>query len=458
MADAKAPNVRAHRPGPTPPVARLGVTIAVAGIVVSLAQVPLAGLRALAGAGGHEAPASILALGLTPIIAAFVVVELAALLLPAWRPLRLSGYPGRRQLGRLALLLAIPLTAVQTAGSVRALVTLGRLAPHVGPVVLVAATLAAGPFFLLLLAGIVSRFGLGEGFSVILGSLIVAEGVPVAKGVAARFGAGRISSQDLLFVVGVEVVIALDTLWTLHRKVRRPAPDGDVVLPLPASGIVPLQILGWVVALVPSVALFVPALEPVAARLMAVGHPAQIALLGVVVVLGALLAWAFNRPVLVGRFLARSRGLPEQAPEMIAIARRLLVEGGAHTLVFLVLLEVAFFFAGGLAPAVGLLGAVWVVVLVAVVVDVRADWRFRTEHGSAAAVWPLQRVYAVAPVLEAMDTAGIPALPRGAAHRTLLQVVGPYVPMTILVPEPLASDAVEVMELVLSGGGTTVPP
>jgi len=196
---------------------------------------------------------------------------------------------------------------------------------------------------------------------------------------------------------------------------------------------------------------------PAAGHLMHGGRTAQELLLVGVLVLGAVLAWAFNRPAHVGALVARARGIPEQAAAVTAGARRALVIGTGHSLVFLLLVQVAFFFVAGVSPAMGLFGAVWVVVLTAVITDVVYDWRFRARHGPAVAVRPLHRLYAVDPALEALDTAGIPALVRGACHRALLQVVGPYVPAMIMVPEQLATDATEVLELVLDGDGTTIP-
>ncbi len=457
MADSPAPDVRAQPPGPARPFARLGVTLGVVAVTVGLSRVPLAGVGAgLHGMGGVT-PTSLLALGLTPILAAFVVIELSALVIPAWRPLRISGFAGRRQLTRLALLLAIPLTAAQTLGSVRALITLGRLPARVGPELVVAVSLAAAPFLLLGLASVVGRFGLGDGISVVLGSLIAAEGVPVLAHLAAGHARGQLDTTDLLLIAGVEGVLALDTVWTLRRRGRAEAPEGPVTLPLPTTGVVPLQALAWVAALIPSVALFVPALMPVAAHLMHGGRTAQEVLLVAVLVLGAAFAWAFSRPALVGDLVARARGIPEQAATVTGAARRALLIGTGHSLVFLLLVQVAFFFVAGLSPAMGLFGSVWIVVLAAVGMDGVYDWRFRARHGRVVAVRPLHRLYAVDPALEALDTAGIPALARGAAHRTLLQVVGPYVPITVMVPEQLATDATEVLELVLDGDGSTIP-
>ena len=81
------------------------------------------------------------------------------------------------------------------------------------------------------------------------------------------------------------------------------------------------------------------------------------------------------------------------------------------------------------------------VVGTAVVLDLAKEWRFRRAHPELARAWPVHRVYAIQPALQALQAAGIPAFPRGLHHRTLLQLFGPYVPVTLLVPEEKAEEA-----------------
>src|SRR5437868_3505449 len=56
---------------------------------------------------------SVVALGLSPAISGFVLVELAALLVPPWRPLRTGGPDGRAALRRAALVTSLVLAAIQ---------------------------------------------------------------------------------------------------------------------------------------------------------------------------------------------------------------------------------------------------------------------------------------------------------------------------------------------------------
>jgi len=80
-----------------------------------------------------------------------------------------------------------------------------------------------------------------------------------------------------------------------------------------------------------------------------------------------------------------------------------------------------------------------------IALDLFEEWGFRCSHGALLGVWPVHRVYAVQPALEALEAAGIPAFPRGLHHRTLLQFLGPYVPVTLLVPIDKVEEAERIV-------------
>jgi hypothetical protein len=76
-----------------------------------------------------------------------------------------------------------------------------------------------------------------------------------------------------------------------------------------------------------------------------------------------------------------------------------------------------------------------------VVMDLAAEWVARTAQRDLVAVWPLHQMTHVSPALHILGNAGIPAHPRAAYHRALLQFVGPHVPVEILVPRARAVEA-----------------
>src|SRR5260370_41921668 len=105
MADDQG-EARSH-PLPALPMA---ITLAVCAAYVGLQWIPLPGQRAQSLTFG--------ALGMKPILGAFILVELVAAALPGLRPLR-SSAEGRRRLARTAFGVAVLVALLQTYGVLR---------------------------------------------------------------------------------------------------------------------------------------------------------------------------------------------------------------------------------------------------------------------------------------------------------------------------------------------------
>jgi hypothetical protein len=90
------------------------------------------------------------------------------------------------------------------------------------------------------------------------------------------------------------------------------------------------------------------------------------------------------------------------------------------------------------------------VAMVAILMDLSAEWRFRAAEPDAVPVWPLHRVALVEVALEALRKSGIPAHPRGAHHRALMHFFGPYVPIDLLVPTARAREAQQILSETLA--------
>jgi hypothetical protein len=109
----------------------------------------------------------------------------------------------------------------------------------------------------------------------------------------------------------------------------------------------------------------------------------------------------------------------------------------------------------GAPVAVGVAEVLALAILVAVGRDLRAEAAFRRASGALAAAFPVHRVYAVEPALEALASAGIPAFPRALRYRTLFHFFAPWAPVEILVPAGRAPEAEEICARIV--GGDTAP-
>ena len=83
--------------------------------------------------------------------------------------------------------------------------------------------------------------------------------------------------------------------------------------------------------------------------------------------------------------------------------------------------------------------------LVAVLLDLRGDWRALGDRPDLVPAWPLHRMYRLDPALLRLERAGIPAHAKSRYVRTLLQFFGPYAPVVLLVPRDRVTDAEAIL-------------
>lgn len=142
-------------------------------------NVPLAGLGpdAIDQLGlGDSRPLGVLALGLAPYLAAVFVVELAALVIPRWRAVRLGTPPQRVAIDRAIAVATVLLAAIQGHAMAVFLDGIGRdgvsvLAPGLAAHLALVGSAVGGALVVLLVARVITRFGLGHGVVVIQAAL-----------------------------------------------------------------------------------------------------------------------------------------------------------------------------------------------------------------------------------------------------------------------------------------------
>lgn len=359
------------------------------------------------------------ALGLTPWVAAFVVVELFALVVPAWRRLRDSGPAGRARLLKPTLALGLGLTAVQATLLSNQLMGLHELSglAHLDQQLWIRAALIAGSLVSLALALLVSRFGMGNGFSVFFGVHALFWLLQDGLGILLELENGIIQRHDVLLT---GVLVAAAVALALKLVGLSPGSPGDG-LPRPLAGSVPLSLsLFWL--LLPGTPFAVDQWE-----VLGVDNSSLVYVVGDLLFVAALtvaLGWLLYRPERVQR-----------AQEALGVcggdARRALARGLVPALGFS--LGVAAVMHATMLVGVAF-DALLLVVLLSIGRDLIGEARFRAEEGALAVAWPIQRLYLVEGALAVLERADIPAYPRGLHHRLLGQVFSPWVPVELLVP------------------------
>ena len=365
---------------------------------------------------------SVFGLGLGPLIASFVIVEIAASIAPRWRPLR-DTVLGRR---RLAIAIAI-VTCIVAA--TRAYLTVGRLAdrandmPIVGGFWLAVVSLTAGCMCLAVLASVIGSRGVGSGYGVLV--------VVIWLWSSCRYLAAA-PSADLVLIGTAIAATAIIALAVLGWRIRAP---GRVAIPLPVAGMLPLHAGGGLVALVGVVGVLgwrvLP--EPLFDVMFALDHGRRI---GAVVVVIATAVWAFAlaRP---GRRRAElsAAGLEPTNPE--AWLRAVVLSAAVALALYAIALVRPRLYGGLTDP-------ITVAFAAAVIADLLAEWRDRA-HAQLVPVWSLHDPLLADAARERLTAAGIPHHIQSTRLRSLLWLAGSYVPMMVLVPGEHAEAAHAVM-------------
>ena len=410
---------------PPPPlhgelVRRAAVSLGLAALPWLLARVPLPGARELVPEGrlaSFEA-VSLAALGITPWVTAFGLVELVALAVPRWRSLR---FEGRQKLVVASMVLGLALAVVQALGVAWWLRSTGARYGLEVALVTTAALLVGVSALLVVAVALGSRYGLANGFSVLLGS---ASAIGVADAVGElRLVASSHEWSDGAFLAALGLFAAA---VALTGRALRPRHG----VPLPACGGVPLADASILLGL-PQHLAGLGIVAPLAFAWFPGTERWELARAALLVGLGMAYSRAFNLPARVAAFTGR--GVQAAARDLrraswLSIGWMLGLAGlawaAARTSVALPILDLA------VVTAIG-----W---------DLVREWGFRRRFPGAVTAVSLQRSYAVDPVLADLQAAGIAACPRARSHRARLQFFGPFVPVAVLVP---ADRAVEAREL-----------
>ncbi|MDB4933963.1 MAG: Preprotein translocase secY subunit [Labilithrix sp.] len=414
---------------------------------------------------------SVFALGIAPVMTAYGLVELAAFLVPRWARLRHGNPEGRAKLERTARVVAIVLAALQGWGVAQSLSALrtsdvfGIVADLPSPLIVVA-TLIGGVCVQIVVAQLISRQGIANGYVLltVVEALAGLRGTFVPRLERARL-LGTLETRHVALMVAVVALPAAATWLALRGGDRTRAPADPVSKTKNASA-APYR-AARALAVSPWVPVPSSSISPYPVALAVVGLPATLALvlhLGrgtldatnalyerlpytvAVAVLTLVVAFVF------ARLLHRPQEMTEVATrvglaggeEQTDVARAALRATALPTLLFFATLIAAATASSALpaGPSV-----IFVPLLVAVVMDATTSLR----TSSLVPVWQERRASAVPVVRAVLAAEGIESSVRGLGVLSLLQAFAPYAPAEIVVAEVDAARATSVLRHVFLG-------
>lgn len=404
---------------------RVAVTLGLPALAWAVGQIPLPFHSVL----GESLYIRDVTAGLVPFVTGFFVVEVIAAIVPRWRWLRVSGPHGRKTLDRWSYVVGGVVALIQIWGLLTYLASQGTLVGAREQFLFVAgsAVLSLG---LVVLARVIQKWGVANGFAVLLTAELVSDLLSSTQ--QAPTALEHEPSPFAAYAVLAATIVATGLLLEHRRANPR---KGALWLQTPLSGVIPI-LLASSLLLLPSTLVnlgldlraLIDLLEPGTAVFAAADGL-------VIAALTVLLALLFNRPSRVSRLLGDTSVDDAKRRIWLALPWTLLFTvciGVVPTL----LVQVTHRYVGGYL----------VVFLVAAVLDGYHECRARIRHPELVSVWPEHRLYAVGVLMSALDEAGIPAHARATRYRALLQFFGPHVPVEILVPRAHAARAAQVIE------------
>jgi hypothetical protein len=394
------------------------------------------------GSGGASVGAqfSVIAVGITPIFFAYALVELAALVVPAWRWRRFDPL-GRAGLGRAVAVMTLVVAAIQAYfvwsyldrmggapfgsmfdGGVE-LLDRGR---HIKWLVIV--TLVAGTCLLALIAGLITEHGLGNGYAALLASSFLLDVLePFFREGIDGFPhyVSKLWHPFLLGLAGA-LAIALATRALLRRHVD------DVALP--PSGVAPFGDSASVVALVLMLYSLV-AKDPLQAQeLLYKFYNSTTLHTAVVLASIPLWAWLFARPSLFA-LLAKRTTLP--APTFRTWLRATGLGFAAMVAIYAVGQTLAGHGPHAFVPATIMLAT-------AAFLDIRDDMRARRRD--LVIVGVVHHAQHAGVLEHLLRDAQIPAHFQARNIRTLFSFFGPWAPIVVYAPVDMKEAAVKKYE------------
>jgi hypothetical protein len=416
------------------------VTAALLAAAWALQWVPLPGVdtealasaRAAFGGFGAQIRMSLGVLGINPLLAGFILVELFSFS-PPGRRWRHGGTAGRARLHRAALAVSLVTAAVQGAGISIALEKMSdpsgmSVVPNPGPFfrILIVVTLTAATAALFALGSAIGEWGIGNGFCWLLTLATVQSVLQQLRLDPRRFG-GAEPTEIWFGALWLVPVIAL-VAWLALRSPAVPVATAagqalELQLPPLPQGVVPVILAQYAVAL----SFTIPAL----ARLTWLSRLAPLRSVAGAV----LLIPAFSLLALV-LFSSRKRLAADLQPAAVPSPEvgETIERHWLRTTAALTAAAVALYLIAQFIPASPVIQLSIVIVVTAFVLDLRDEIRWRRRRGKTVRLLQLDNVHLASYLQALLREQHIDVLTRAYRFRSLFYFLNPLPKIELLVP------------------------
>jgi len=422
---------------------------------------------------GHELTLTVfspISLGVMPYLTAYMIIEILSVFIPPLKSWRTEGYSGRVKIRKVALLATFLLALWQGYGVAHGLEgmveTVGEKivrSPGLSFRLILALTLTAGTFLTIWIADLISKKGVGHGISVLILTSYAGRILFHIPEIESLFREHQISPVSfLLFSL---IVIVIVTLVVLMERSKRKIPvkfndDTEAYIPLKltSAGTTPAYWGSMLIMLPVTILQFIN--NPVSQRLFLALLPGRIgnyiAYAIIIFFLYYLFTSFFYDPKKMVTFLKNRQATIVSPPwknEERYIDRSL----EAMIPVAALYLCLIVFVPQVISRLLGFnLGGVTLIITVAILLDLIEEMNIRRKGSNLVKIAELHDVPMAGLLKSLFEQKGVPCYLRGYYHRALLYFFGPYIEISVLVPEDRVIDATEVIENYLDANMLTV--
>ncbi len=383
---------------------------------------------------------SLFGLGLAPIIGAYVLVEVVAFLVPSWSRLRHGNPEGRAKLDRAVVFTTIALAFALGLHHARTLTPRFQAS-----VAIITITLVAGVCIQFLVAQLISRQGLLNGFVTIFAANFVrdlVEGPRAFRRWLSATGMSDLISPEAiltpakltmgLFAIGVVALATWIALRDAARNVAKADADGAPyrsdrkravapMIPVPSGSLWPLSLAPSVLAMPQMFATWgLTSFQSIEQALLD-ERVFALALFALTAGTTWVLARVLHRPAELADLVER---LGAKADDTFREQTRASIQAAFWpSLLFITVLSLTGFGLGHLRVS-----SVLVVTLIAAMLDLAHSLRIEMRQGDWVSIWQERRATAVPVLRAALADDGIATETRGAHILNLMQVFAPQAP------------------------------
>ncbi len=398
---------------------------------------------------------SLMSLGIFPYLTAYILVEIISLHLPPLKKWRESGYVGRRKLRKVALITTALIAFLQSYGIAAGIEGMadGLIVanPGLGYRLMLSLTFTAGTLLSIWLADMITSWGIGHGISII-----------IFAGLAGRFIYGIVRiilfkhEHEFPILLLVPIVLLLIVFIVIaektYKKVIVKYDDGSeahMPLKLTTAGIVPSWLAASIIGSLALIASFTgsTAMQGVADAINPGGIGYSIVYSLMIIFLYYLFTAFFYNPEKIADFLRGRNAFISVTPSRSKedyMDRKLEIMAfiGALYLCLIAVSPDIFRFWFGLPVY---LGGAFLIKTITIALDLNEEVRARRKRGNLVKIAEVHDVPMAGLAKSLLEGKGLSCHLRGYYHRALLYFFGPYIEISVLVPEEQVSEAQEVI-------------